>query len=140
MGAPGRNRARSEAVSSAGNMELNMSIEPERVLTEIDKAAEMYHRLVLVVAPSGAGKTAVLQSVAEQRAVPCINVNLKLSKQMLDLTAKPEPNVRATLEKLVETGLLEPHGTGRGRTYTPDKSRNTSAKPDLRPFSRSKWC
>ena len=31
---------------------------------------------------------------------------------------KPEPNVRATLEKLVETGFLEPHGTGRGRTYT----------------------
>ncbi len=31
---------------------------------------------------------------------------------------KPEANVRATLEKLVEGGLLEPHGTGRGRTYT----------------------
>lgn len=31
---------------------------------------------------------------------------------------KPEANVRAMLEKLVETGLLEPHGTGRGRTYT----------------------
>ncbi len=31
---------------------------------------------------------------------------------------KPEANVRATLEKLVETGFLEIHGTGRGRTYT----------------------
>ncbi|MGI5869204.1 MAG: ATP-binding protein [Kiritimatiellia bacterium] len=31
---------------------------------------------------------------------------------------KPEAHVRATLEKLVETGFLEPHGTGRGRTYT----------------------
>jgi ATP-dependent DNA helicase RecG len=31
---------------------------------------------------------------------------------------KPEANVRATLEKLVETGFLEPHGNGRGRTYT----------------------
>jgi ATP-dependent DNA helicase RecG len=31
---------------------------------------------------------------------------------------KPEANVRATLEKLVETGFLESHGTGRGRTYT----------------------
>lgn len=31
---------------------------------------------------------------------------------------KPEANVRATLEKLVETGFLEPHGTGRGRSYT----------------------
>ena len=31
---------------------------------------------------------------------------------------KPESSVRATLERLVETGFLEPHGTGRGRTYT----------------------
>lgn len=31
---------------------------------------------------------------------------------------KPETLVRATIEKLVEAGLLEPHGTGRGRTYT----------------------
>ena len=31
---------------------------------------------------------------------------------------KTEANVRATLEKLVESGLLEAHGTGRGRTYT----------------------
>ena len=31
---------------------------------------------------------------------------------------KPEPNVRAMLESLVETDFLEAHGTGRGRTYT----------------------
>lgn len=31
---------------------------------------------------------------------------------------KTEANVRATLEKLVEIGFLEPQGTGRGRTYT----------------------
>lgn len=31
---------------------------------------------------------------------------------------KPEAHVRATLEKLLETGLLDSHGTGRGRTYT----------------------
>lgn len=31
---------------------------------------------------------------------------------------KSETSVRATLEKLIETGFLEAHGTGRGRTYT----------------------
>jgi ATP-dependent DNA helicase RecG len=31
---------------------------------------------------------------------------------------KPETVVHAALEKLVESGLLEPHGAGRGRTYT----------------------
>jgi ATP-dependent DNA helicase RecG len=43
---------------------------------------------------------------------------------------KPETKVRATLEMLVETGFLEPHGTGRGRTYTLSTAyyRNTGAK------------
>lgn len=39
----------------------------------------------------------------------------------LDLTAytqKAEPATRMTIEKLVEAGLVEAHGHGRGRTYT----------------------
>lgn len=31
---------------------------------------------------------------------------------------KPEPQVRSTLEKLAEAGLVEPLGSGRGRSYT----------------------
>jgi ATP-dependent DNA helicase RecG len=31
---------------------------------------------------------------------------------------RPEQEVRSALEKLVEAGLVEAHGTGRGRTYT----------------------
>ena len=65
-----------------------MSLEAESVLEQMDKAAEMYHRLVLVVAPSGSGKTDILHSVAKVRGVPCTNVNLELSKRMLDLTTK----------------------------------------------------
>lgn len=38
--------------------------------------------------------------------------------ELVPSVQKPEASVRATLEKLVETGFLEPHGTGRGRTYT----------------------
>ena len=33
-------------------------------------------------------------------------------------TQKSEQATRITLEKLVESGLVEAHGTGRGRTYT----------------------
>ena len=33
-------------------------------------------------------------------------------------TQKPEQATRTMLEKLVEAGLMEAHGTGRGRTYT----------------------
>jgi len=45
---------------------------------------------------------------------------------------KPEPHIHAILEKLVETGFLEPHGTGRGRTYTLSASlyRSTGQKAE----------
>ena len=39
----------------------------------------------------------------------------------VDLTAntqKSEQATRTALEKMVEAGLVEAHGTGRGRTYT----------------------
>jgi len=60
----------------------------ERVIDGIAQAAELYWRLVLVVAPAGAGKTAVLQAVQERTSAPLINVNLELARRMLDLTER----------------------------------------------------
>jgi len=42
----------------------------------------------MLVAPAGAGKTAALQDVHERTAAPLINVNLALSRCMLDLTER----------------------------------------------------
>ena len=60
----------------------------DRVIKRIDQAAELYHRLVMLVAPAGAGKTAALQDVRERTAAPLVNVNLELSRRMLDLTER----------------------------------------------------
>lgn len=48
----------------------------------------MYHRLVILIAPAGAGKTAALQEVHERTLAPLVNVNLELSRRMLDLTQR----------------------------------------------------
>jgi ATP-dependent DNA helicase RecG len=40
------------------------------------------------------------------------------TNDLATIVQKTETNVRGTLEKLLEMGLLESHGTGRGRTYT----------------------
>ena len=58
----------------------------EDVLARIEKAAELYHRLVLVVGPTSSGKTRSLQRLAEIFAVPVVNVNLETSKHLLELT------------------------------------------------------
>lgn len=65
-------------------------VEPlaDRVVRRISQAAELYNRLVILVAPAGVGKTAALQDVHKRTAAPLVNVNLELSQHMLDLTER----------------------------------------------------
>ncbi|MBM4388268.1 MAG: BREX-3 system P-loop-containing protein BrxF, partial [Deltaproteobacteria bacterium] len=60
----------------------------EKTVQSIGQAAELYHRLVILVAPAGSGKTAALRDVHARTAAPLINVNLELSRRMLDLTER----------------------------------------------------
>jgi hypothetical protein len=60
----------------------------DQIIQKVRHAPEFYHRLMLVVAPAGAGKTAALQDVHERTAAPLVNVNLELSRRMLDLTER----------------------------------------------------
>lgn len=60
----------------------------DQIMQKIDQTAELYHRLLLVVAPAGAGKTAALREVQERTGAPLINVNLELSRRMLDLNER----------------------------------------------------
>ena len=60
----------------------------DRLMATIGQAAELYHRLVMLVAPAGAGKTAALQDVHERAGAPLVNVNLELSLALLDLTER----------------------------------------------------
>jgi hypothetical protein len=52
----------------------------------IQQAASQYFRLVVLVGAPRSGKTATLQSIAEKLGCEVVNVNLELSKSMLDLT------------------------------------------------------
>jgi len=60
----------------------------DKVIRKIGQAAGLYHRLILLVAPAGTGKTAALACVHGRMAAPLVNVNLELSRRMLDLTAR----------------------------------------------------
>ena len=61
----------------------------DEIMESIGRAAQLYHRLVILVAPAGAGKTAALRDVHERIAAPLVNLNLELSQRMLDLTERP---------------------------------------------------
>ncbi len=57
-----------------------------RLEQAIQQAASQYFRLVILAGAPGSGKTAALQSVAQKAGCVLVNVNLELSKRMLELT------------------------------------------------------
>lgn len=59
-----------------------------QIIDRIEQVSGLYHRLVLIVSPSGAGKTSALQEVKQHLGVPLLNLNLEISRRMLDLTAR----------------------------------------------------
>lgn len=60
----------------------------EKIKRSLQAAEGLYHRLVLLVGEAGSGKTGVLREVAEEFGSSVINVNLALSGELLELTAK----------------------------------------------------
>ena len=71
---------------------VNLNQPLERALIDIrskmDQARTLYHQLVLIVASVGGGKTVLLRDLAEQGAFPLLNINLELSKFLLDIPVK----------------------------------------------------
>ncbi len=60
----------------------------DKITRSLQAAEGLYHRLVLLVGETGSGKTGVLRNIAEEFGSSVINVNLALSGELLELTAK----------------------------------------------------
>ncbi len=76
----------------------------DQIMRKVERAAELYYRLILVVAPAGVGKTAALQDVRDRTGAPLVNVNLALSRRMLDLTERQRS---LQLQRLLEEIISE---------------------------------
>src|ERR1035441_2196044 len=63
---------------------------PNVTLTQLEEAipqaSSQYFRLVILAGLPGSGKTATLQSIGHRLGCQVVNVNLELSKRMLELT------------------------------------------------------
>ena len=77
------------------------------ILARIAGAPALYHRLILVAGPGGSGKTAALQAVAQRTGAPVVNLNLELSRRLLDLSAR---------ERALAVPRLLDEVIGRGRS------------------------
>ena len=77
----------------------------DNILHKIKQVSGLYYRLIIVVATSGSGKTAILRQVHNQTDLPIINVNIELSRRMLDL---PERQRILQLNKLISE-IIDKH-------------------------------
>jgi len=80
----------------------------DKIIQRLSQAADLYHRLIIIVAPPGAGKTAALQVVQKYTRAPLINVNLELSRRMLDLTERQRTlQLPRLLSEIINSGQGE---------------------------------
>jgi hypothetical protein len=54
----------------------------------LPRTQDAYYKLILAVGPARTGKTAALSNLAAQHNWPRLNVNLRLSEKLLDLTRR----------------------------------------------------
>lgn len=71
----------------------------------VAQAASQYYRLVIVAGVPGSGKTAMTQTLSSAHGYPIINVNLELSKRLLDLSRVQRSRQAEKLLKEVIAGV-----------------------------------
>lgn len=67
---------------------MSKPIIQDKIIRSLKVAESLYYRLVLLVGDTDSDKTSVLCGVADELGVPVLNINLELSAQLLDMTAK----------------------------------------------------
>lgn len=75
----------------------------EQIIHTLEHVEQLYYRLILVVAPSGMGKTSALREVAKNPNFGYTNINIELSQRLLGLTERQRSlQVFRLLNEIVE--------------------------------------
>ncbi len=74
----------------------------EEIRAKLEGARNRYNRLVLVVGSVGTGKTTALRALCDSDAFRYVNLNLEVSRRLLEYPSKVRPlRLRATLDSVI---------------------------------------
>ena len=79
----------------------------DQIRQRLSGIADIYNRLVLLVGPSGSGRTDALRALAETEKAPVFNVGAEISRRLLDLTERQRV---LQLPKLLEEAVARLSG------------------------------
>ena len=80
-----------------------MAMQLEQIEDLLPTLRSQYHRLLLIAGPTGSGKTPLLKALCRRQDFPYLNVNLALSRRLLDLTERERPlRVRRLLADVID--------------------------------------
>lgn len=92
----------------------------DRVIEKIAHADELFHRLIMLVAVAGVGKTAALRDVHLRTTAPLVNISLESSRRMLDLTERQRTlQLPRLLAEIVDMSLADAHANENEPTRYP---------------------
>ena len=58
----------------------------EKILDYLEHIEDLTYKLIIIAAPSGSGKTAIIQDLSKIKKYPLINVNLQLADRLKELS------------------------------------------------------
>jgi len=70
---------------------MENSIIVDRVLEKLGFVNQQFYRLLLIVGPSERGQDNIVNQVSEKINAPVVNINLDVSRQLLELPEKQRP-------------------------------------------------
>ena len=76
----------------------------QKIISSLDTAKSLYHRFVLLVGEAGSGKTVILQDFCIKNNLKLNNLNLELSRSLLDLSSKQRIlQISNILDQIIKT-------------------------------------
>ncbi|MBP2133990.1 ABC-type histidine transport system ATPase subunit [Methanomicrobium sp. W14] len=74
-----------------------------KIIQEIERSRTQYNRLILIIGPSDSGKTDLLRKIGQETGSSILNVNLELSKLLLDMSKRQRMlNASKTLYDIIK--------------------------------------